>query len=176
MNAPFVFDQRIDGGLPIVRRESMIALDLSASPRPSFQQLFNNYFNYQDDLGRNLRLTLPVPPDDLFIQAKRFYQQRDTSATGSAPVFRDGKINDDLDISANLTLSAQSVRNNQASNYECDGFSIHNGTSQHGGHYTCYIKRQGIWWYCSDSTVYEVSSTEAQAAMKKGYIFHYKKM
>lgn len=178
LNAPFVFDQRTNGGLPIVRREPMISVSLDGNPLPSFQQLFNNYFNYQDDLSRNLRLTLARPPEDLIVQAKRFYQYRETSSSASAtaPVIRDGKINDDLDISERLTLSGQCVRNNQSANYDCDAFTIHNGTSQHGGHYTCYVKRQNVWWYCSDSTVYEVSASEALAAMKRGYIFHYKKI
>jgi hypothetical protein len=168
-NAPFQFQQQLDGGAPTVRREPMIQIDLD--PRLNFQQLFNNYFDYRSNIGQHIQLFFQHAPDDLLIQAKRFYQQID-STTGS---LLQGKINERLDISERLTLGARCVPSGQAQDYFCDGFSIHHGLSQNGGHYTCYLKVKNVWWYLSDSTVYEVPASQALEAMKDGYIFHYSK-
>ncbi len=168
-HAVYQFEQQLDGAAPIARGEPMIQLDLSPNPRPNLQQLLNNYFDYRSDIDQHIQLFFQRAPDDLLIQAKRFYQHIDP--TNGALV--QGKTNDRLNVSENLVLSENFVRSRQQQNYVCDGFLIHHGTSQDRGHYTCYLKVDNAWWYLSDSTVYEVPAREALEAMADGYIFHY---
>lgn len=168
-NFLYQFDQQMNGGAPVPRREQMISVDLGGNPGPNFQQLFNNFFDYQTDLGQRIQLFFPRLPDDLLIQAKRFYQRVDSTSG----VLQQGKIVDPIEVTERLVIPVQYVRNGETSEYHCDGFSIHNGASLDAGHYTCYIKRQDTWWYCSDTRVYEVSQNQALAAMKHGYFFHY---
>ncbi len=169
-NAIHQLDQQINGGAPALRRESMLQIGLGESPRPNFQQLFNAYFDQRTDTGARVQLSFQRPPNDLLVQARRFYQQVDASGT-----LQQGKIGESIDVPERLALPNQFVRGGGNSEYVCDAFSVHNGVSSESGHYTCYVKRQGTWWYCSDTTVYEVASTTALRAMKYGYIFHYSK-
>jgi ubiquitin C-terminal hydrolase len=168
-NAIYQLEQQIDGAIPVARREPMIQIDLSPSPRPNLQQLFNGYFDCRSNIGQHIQLFFQRAPDDLLIQAKRFYQQVDPISGA----LLQGKINDRLDVSERLTLSDRFVRSRESQEYFCDGFSIHHGASQDGGHYTSYIKVQNTWWHCSDSTVCEVPARQALDAMSDGYIFHY---
>ncbi len=170
-NAIYQFEQRLDGGVPALRREPMIQIDLSPHPLPNFQQLFNNYFDYRSNIGQHIQLFLEQAPDDLLIQAKRFYQQIDPTSGA----LLQGKINDRLDVSPRLNFPDRFVRSRQAQEYICDGFTIHYGASQDIGHYTCYLKVGNAWWYLSDSNVYEVPERQAFEAMADGYIFHYSK-
>lgn len=170
-NAIHQFEQQCDGGAPEVRREPMIQIDLNPNLRPHFQQLFNDYFDYRSHIGQHIQLFFQRAPDDLLIQAKRFYQQIDPTSG----VLVQGKIDDRLDVPEKLTLPDRFVRSRQSQDYLCDGFTVHNGASHDGGHYTCYLKVQNVWWYLSDSTVYEVPARQALEAMAGGYIFHYSK-
>ncbi len=164
------FDQKTNGGAPVLRRESMLQIGLGESPRPNFQQLFNAYFDQRTDTGQRVQLSFQRPPNDLLVQARRFYQQMDASGT-----LQQGKIVEAIDIPERLALANQFAHGGADSEYVCDAFSIHNGASSESGHYTSYVKRQGTWWYCSDTRVYEVAATTALHAMKYGYIFHYAK-
>ncbi len=168
-HAIYQLDQQVDGGIPTHRREPMIQIDLSSDPRPSFQQLFNHYFDHHTQTGQHLQLFFPRPPNELLIQAKRFYQRLDP-VSGA---LQQGKIDDPLNISERLMLPNRFVRTGESPEYTCDGFTIHYGSSQDGGHYATYIKKGSVWWYCADSAVYEVPARQALAAMKGGYIFHY---
>ena len=172
-HATHQLEQQLNGNAsipPIIRNEPMIQIDLGTAPCPNFQQLFNDYFDYRSNIGQRIQLFFPRRPDQLLIQAKRFYQQ--ISANGS---FQSGKIVNPINVSERLTLPSRFVRTGEDSEYVCDGFLIHHGANLDGGHYTSYIKvgTTNTWWYCSDTTVYEVSSQEALAAMKDGLIFHY---
>jgi len=168
-NALYQFEQQLDGAAPVIRSEPMIQIDLGSHPRLKFQQLFNNYFNYHSEMGQHIQLFLQRPPDALLIQVKRFYQQMDPISG----VLMLRKINDPLDAPEKLTLFDRFVRSRQGQDYICDGFTIHHGESQDNGHYTCYLKTGGAWWYLSDSTVHEVPECQALQAMTGGYIFHY---
>jgi len=163
-------DQHIDQGDPIVRREPLLQINLGESSRPSFQELFNSYFDHSSDLGQRIQLFFQRAPIDLFVQANRFYQRTDTSGA-----LQQGKIVDPIDIPERLALPNRFIRSGENAEYLCDGFSIHNGSSLDGGHYVCYVKRQDKWWYCSDTTVYEVAKGQALDAMKHGYLFHFAK-
>jgi ubiquitin C-terminal hydrolase len=172
-NAPYQFDQQINGGASTLRREPMIQIDPGImGPRPSVQQLFNHYFDYQSDIGQRVQLFFQNSPNDLLIQMKRFYQHIDPISR----TLQQGKISDPIDVPERLAIPNHFVRSIESAEYICDGFAIHNGVNQDGGHYTSFIKVGTVWWYCSDTTVYEVSTRQALDAMKDGYIFHYSKV
>jgi len=169
--------QQINGGAPTARQEPLLQIDLGqprgqpgAQNRSSFQQLFNNYFDYRTHDGHHTQLFFPGPPEDLFIQAKRFYQRMDTSG-----VLHQGKIFDLIDFNGGLQLPGNFVRTGETAIYDCDAFTIHQGGCLSEGHYISCMKIDGRWWYCADETVYEVSEDWALKAMKKGYLFHLSK-
>jgi ubiquitin C-terminal hydrolase len=169
-NALYQFDQQINGGIANQRREPLIQIGLD--PGSNFQGLFDNFFDYRTDIGQHIQLFFPRAPDDLLIQAKRFYQRIDP-VTG---VLQQGKINDPIEMTERLTLPNRFVRTGESREYLCDGFSVHRGTGQNVGHYISYLKKGNTWWYCSDTSVYEVSTPQALDAMKNGYIFHFAKI
>ena len=165
--------QQVGSNAAAVRRESMIQIGLAHSPRTCFQELFNYYFNYLADDGRHTQLRFQIAPNDLMIHAQRFFQCQGTSAGG----FVAKKIGDDLDISEKLTLPAGFILSGGNSEYCCHSFLVHYGAGlDTGGHYVAYVKRGENWWCCDDSVTYEVSAQAALAAMKQGYIFHYRKV
>lgn len=163
----YQFDQVHNGAPATPRREPMIQLDIDRdAPIPAFEQLFSRFFDHQTDLGQRLQLFFPTAPDDLLIQIKRFYRDRNGT---------EGKINDPIETPMGFQLPAHLVRAGGSASYQCDAFLVHHGGAQDAGHYIAYIKRGNAWWYCSDTIVYEVSSLEAQVAMKQSYILHYAK-
>lgn len=170
-NAIHQLDQQIDGRAPSPRSEPLLQIGLGENPRPNFQQLFNAYFDQRTDTGQRAQLSFQRLPNDLLVQPKRFYQQGRIESSN----LRLGKIGDSIDIPERLAIPNELVRGGVGGEYVCDSFSVHNGVSSESGHYTCYVKRQGTWWYCSDTSVYEVAATTALRAMKYGYIFHYSK-
>ncbi len=133
---------------------------------PNFQQLFHGFFDERTDRGQRKQLFFQSPPNDLLIQLKRFY--RDPNGT-------QGKYNDLIQAPETLELPNSFVRSGQSAAYHCDAFLVHLGPSLDGGHYVAYVKVGNAWWYCSDSSVHEVSRGQAHSAMGQSYIMHYAK-
>jgi hypothetical protein len=171
-NALYQLDHQVNGVVRGAYHQSLLHIGLGTQPRPSFQQLFNSYFDDRAENGARIQFFFQRPPNDLLVSAKRFYGQIDSSGNNH---IQTGKIGDAIDVPERLALSNQFVRVGGGSEYVCDAFSVHNGSSLESGHYICYVKRQNTWWYCSDTRVYEVSAGTALRAMKYGYIFHYAK-
>lgn len=169
-NALYQLDHQVNGVARGVYPQSLLHIGLGTQPRPSFQQLFNSYFDDQAENGARIQFFFQRPPNDLLVHAKRFCRHMDSSGN-----IQTGKIGDAIDVPERLALSSQFVRGGGDSEYVCDAFSVHNGSSLESGHYTCYVKRQNTWWYCSDTRIYEVPARTALRAMKYGYIFHYSK-
>lgn len=175
VNSLYQFDQRINGRLSAeTRLEPMISLKLGQEPRPAFQQLFGQFFNSVDDLGRQMQLTFQREPNDLLIQLTRFVQDvnRDTGT------YTRDKIRDNIDVPMQMAIPRHLVRGGQGSNYVCDGFLVHLGSSVDNGHYVSYVKKilpggRESWWYCADSRTYEVSLSTVERQIQKAYIVHY---
>jgi hypothetical protein len=163
-HALYRFEHQLNGLAAVPRSEPMIQLDIEGGrPIPAFPQLFNSFFNHTTDRGQFQELFFPSAPNDLLIQIKRFYRDRDGTQ---------GKINDPIEVPLTFRPPNSCVRGESAS-YECNAFLIHHGQSQDGGHYVAYVKIGNVWWYCADSRVIEVSAKEAQDAVKESYILHY---
>ncbi len=166
-NALYRFDHLLNGAPATARHEPMIQLDIQrVNPLPGFGQLFNGFFDHMTDIGQRQQLFFQNSPNDLLIQLKRFYRDPDGTL---------GKINDPIEAPDTIQLPAALVRTGEGATYQCDAFLVHHGTTQHGGHYVSYIKVGNAWWLCSDSSVIEVSATDALSAMKQSYILHYAK-
>ncbi len=166
-NALYQFDHLLNGAPATARREPMIQVDIQrVNPLPGFGQLFNGFFDHMTDIGQRQQLFFQHSPNDLLIQLKRFYRDPDGTL---------GKINDPIDAPETIQLPATLVRTGESAAYQCDAFLIHHGLTQDGGHYVSYIKVGNTWWYCSDSSVIEVSAKDALSAMKQSYILHYAK-
>lgn len=164
----FNFEHQLDGAPSTPRAEPMIQVDIPReSAIPDFQQLLHNFFDHRTDLGQRQELFFPRPPDDLLIQFKRFYQDQSGAL---------GKISDPIEIPPAFQLQGHFSRSGEAANYECDAFLLHNGLTQHGGHYIAYLKIGGTWWCCNDALVYEISANDALNFMKQSYISHYRKL
>jgi hypothetical protein len=165
-NSLYAFDQQLNGMPATVRHEPMIQLEIERrSPPPSFEHMLNNFFDCVTDLGQRQQLFFQNAPGDLLIQCKRFYHDLGTY----------GKINDPLEIPERFPLPAQYLRSGEHPFYQCDAFLTHIGSSPHGGHYVTYIKVGNTWWYCSDSSVSQVSESQAKEAMRHSYIQHFAK-
>jgi hypothetical protein len=166
-NVLYDFEHQLNGLAANSRPEPMIQLGIDrGQPIPGFQQLFNSFFDHGTDIvGQRQQLFFPSAPNDLLIQIKRFYRDRDGT---------EGKINDPIEIPLTFRPPNSCVRGENAA-YECNAFLIHHGQSQDGGHYVAYVKIGNVWWYCTDSRVIEVSAKEAQDAVKESYILHYAK-
>lgn len=164
------FEQTLDAAPAIVRSEPMIKVNLGRAPRPDFQQLLQNHFDSTTSAGQRLQLFFPRSPDDLLIQFNRFIQ-----FVNPAGVLVQEKINDPVDIPLSLNLPATVVRTAESASYRCNGFIIHSGASQNGGHYIAYIKKGNSWWYVSDTRTFEVNEQEATQQIKFAYITHYSK-
>lgn len=165
--ALYRFVHEINGTPSTDQPEPMIQLEVSQIREgASFQQLFKNFFDHRDDLGRRQQVFFPQAPSDLLIQLKRFYRTREGE---------EGKIIYSIDVPERITLSQALIRSGETGSYQCDAFLVHHGVSLNRGHYVAYVKRGETWWLCSDSSVREVSSDQAIAAMKSSYILHYAK-
>lgn len=170
-NALYHFQQELNGVPAAVQREPMVQLTIPRGAEiPSFDTLFNQYFNHQTDLGINQRLYFPEAPQDLVVQVRRFYHERN-----AAGQWTQGKINDAIAVPENVPLPGQFVRGGGDAAYTCDAFLQHLGSTLLGGHYVAYLKVDGSWWYVSDTAAYAVSDQQAQEAMAHGYIYHYAK-
>ena len=80
------------------------------------------------------------------------------------------KISDAVEGLNRLTIPATSVATGQSGNYACNAFIVHYGSFD-GGHYIAYVKRNGTWWCCNDSSVNEVSEQDALNAMVAYFCF-----
>jgi hypothetical protein len=166
-NGLYQFDTMLDGAAGAQRSEPMIGLELDRSaPIPNFAQLFSNFFDYHTDRGQRRQVFFPATPDHLLIHVKRFYYENGAQ----------GKINDPIEIEGRFQLPGHLVRSGENAAYSCDAVLVHQGGSGEAGHYVAYIKRDNVWWYCSDARVLEVSAAEAEAAMKQSYILHFAKV
>ncbi len=171
-NTLLQFDQQLNSAPSAVRREPMLQLDPGSNLQSNFRQLFNNFFDCRSDIGQRVQLFFQRAPDEFLLQIKRFYQRNDP-ATNTTQL---GKINAQFDVPQRLGIPQNFMRSGgESPEYICDGFILHIGENKESGHYISYIKVKNTWWYCSDFTVYEVSSTQAHQAMKDGYIFHFAK-
>jgi hypothetical protein len=168
VNSLYEFHHLIDGVPARNRQEPLIQIEIPRGRLPlSFRQLLNGFFDYRtDDHGRRHQLFFQQPPNDLLIQMKRFYRDRDGT---------EGKVTNAIEAPEMIQVPASLIRTGQAGSYCCDAFLVHHGDSPSGGHYVAYIKVNGIWWHCSDSTVIEVCKSAAMNAMKHSYILHYAK-
>lgn len=166
-NGLYRLEQVVDNAPSANDPQPMIQLEIPRGvSNLNFQQLFHGFFDERTDRGQRKQLFFQSPPNDLLIQLKRFYRDRDGT---------EGKYNDVIQAPETMQLPNQFVRSGQDAAYRCDSFLVHQGTTLDGGHYVAYVKVGDVWWYCSDTNVYEVSSSDAQRAMGQSYILHYAK-
>ncbi len=168
-NALYDFDQVLDGQPGRPRKEPMIQFDLEkAETLPSFQQLFDRFFDYSDDLGQRHELFFKDQPSELLIHLKRFYQERSGER---------GKIDAPIEVPETVELPAERIHAGKKASYVIDGFLVHEslGKTDSSGHYVSYIKGGGRWWKCSDSTVKQVTKDQMKEALKTSYILHFSK-
>jgi ubiquitin C-terminal hydrolase len=88
-----------------------------------------------------------------------------------------GKYDRHVDFPLSLDLSdylAKSTRHDTAASTSCDyslvSVIVHQGSGR-GGHYVCYSKYKGIWFYTSDSIVRRSNESEVLAA--QAYMLFY---
>ena len=118
-------------------------------------------------VSENLRFS--TAPDDLFFSLKRF------SFNGnfvSEPAKNDTKV----DVPAKLHLKKEKHIISGDAKYELDSFIIHVGNSIKNGHYICCVKKDNVWFECSDSTVRVLPEKDALDMAASSYLIHYKKI
>lgn len=159
------FSHRLNGAHASPRHEPLMQVDLIRGQGTlSFQQVINYFFDHPTDTGQRQQLFFDRPPENLLIQFNRFYRDPEGGAE---------KINNPIDVSAQWELPRHFVLSRESAAYACDAFLCHNGVGLRSGHYVAYIKKGDIWWYCSDSSVFQVTKEQAENAMKQSYILHF---
>ncbi|MCX6991158.1 MAG: ubiquitin carboxyl-terminal hydrolase family protein [Chlamydiae bacterium] len=136
-----------------------------------FLDMFNSFFNYATAEGEPVRKVFPIAPQTLVIQLKRF--EHYLNGDGSATPRKNARP---LDIPLEMDVAAGISRDGVAAHYECTGFIVHRGEGVNGGHYISYVKREGKWWLCDDSTVREATPAQVAAAKRNSYMISYGKV
>jgi len=147
--------------------EPMISLELDMEFDDSFAQLFNAHFRYRLDRSDFIR-RFHTAPQTLLVHLKRFARDPVSGA--------EVKNTRAYDVPLETILTADKSVDNREARYECNGFIQHLGSTLNGGHYVAYIKREGKWWYCSDSYIREAGPEAVEAARRNAYIFSYAKV
>jgi hypothetical protein len=62
-----------------------------------------------------------------------------------------------------------------AGDYELNSVICHFGDTPNSGHYICYVKNNGRWFKCNDSSVTPVSEREALSQTRETYFLTYAK-
>jgi len=166
----------IDGKpIPQLRQNGIIQVSLGEStPRPSFQELFNAYFddmrfNSRKNCQERVQLFFPDVPEHMVIQLKRFGHSGNPEEEGY-------KIYDAIDVPQKFSLSSQLVRTGKGADYQCTAFVTHHGYSVRSGHYTAFIKKGDQWWACDDRYVAPISTEQALQSMQSAYIYSFEKV
>ncbi len=154
--------------------EPLMELDLSASPTATAAQHVARFFEHDSDHGR-IRLTFNALPPVLAVKLKRFHMHFPTPEDRLRMTPHYAKISHSVDGLDRLTIPAAHVALGQEGNYACQAFIVHYGNLE-GGHYVAYIKREGKWWCCNDSSVNEVSEQQALIVMKNAYFCFYNRL
>ncbi|MDR1473649.1 MAG: hypothetical protein LBI41_03725 [Lactobacillales bacterium] len=101
-------------------------------------------------------------PTYFTVQLKRFRQNTDGSFTkDDSPV----AYPEEFDASRYVK---------DAGKYKLNGVICHYGTLN-GGHYTSYVKNNGQWFLCNDSSITPVSKEEALSKVQNAYVLTYLK-
>lgn len=169
-------------GVPRHQTTDLPLIPLALEPNIStpFNDLFNRFFNFQDEAGQAHSLQFPTAPDDLVVQLRRFY----TPLRDGRPIvidaqghYQEARHNQAIAVPQNKTIEARHCQDGQAANYECDGFIVQFGNTLNNGHYVTYVKRpDGTWWACNDRRARQITPEYAQQLMNQGYIYHYRKV
>jgi len=97
---------------------------------------------------------LAFAPENLFFNVQRY------------------QVDPSVYVPVNLHLAGKYFVNNQTTNYTLESFACHIKGMMH---YISYIKKNGIWFLCNDTSVKSVSEEAAIEAAKKAYVLQYKK-
>ncbi len=151
-------------------KHSSIQLQLSTGEL-NFERLLTSFFINNVEDGREKHSQFIKAPDDLIIEAQRFFQVPMESGE-----FIPAKEESDLkNVPTRFTLPSKYTVNNENSDYKLTGCIIHSGTLG-GGHYTCLRRVGDTWYHINDSKVIEVKGGELSAMIAQGYVYHYEKI
>ena len=139
-----------------------IDIPLETGKKPaSFDQLMERFYYDKADpgTGNEVHVTkkFTSAPNAVLMYLRRF-----NNIDGVL-----GKYTEQVPVPMEITLSDSS--------YHVTGFIEHSGTSHKGGHYYCYLLKEGIWWKCNDASVTKATEKQLQAAMSRAYIYNFTK-
>jgi hypothetical protein len=160
-------------------KASMISLPMDGR-ETTFHKKLCRFFksftvDYWDDQrrchGGIIELSMTDAPMDLLIQMQRFTHVYENGRVVGR------KLSQDFSMPATMALPRGAVDSAEKTppEYECQGFIVHEG-GLNGGHYYTYRKEGAQWFLCNDAHVKPVSTQQALAQMKQGYIYHYAKI
>jgi len=155
------------------RAEHLLSVEVGEDIGYDFNEMLFNYFNYQDDLGREINLKFSTSPDQLLIQLKRFYQRLDPDS--HQVVF--GKKEVAISMPMDATLPEGYSQDSRPASYECNGFIVHFSHTLNSGHFVTFIKKaDNTWWACNDRDIEQVNLERVQMLMNLGYIYFYQRV
>ncbi len=148
----------------------------ATTPQKFLAYLMRPFFFDVNGNGEPVQRKFSALPDELFIQFSRTVNE-----DGLAVRIR--KINDPLPIPLNFALpheDYENAREDDLNRFEADAFVIHNGNSMRSGHYVAYTRTHDpetgfTWWKIDDRRVEPIYTREAEEALKRAYIVHFRR-
>ena len=133
-----------------------------------FEKLFQAFFQYPTENGETCKRQLKETPNDLIIEAQRYFQ---VPLEGE---FIAGKEERGLkNVPTHFPLPSEYTANNENAAYRLKGCFIHSGTLE-GGHYTYLRRVEETWYHIDDAKATEIEDPSDLIA--KGYVFHFEKV
>ncbi len=151
------------------KTEVMIDLMFNENVNLPAQEHFNRFFN-GDSFNRSssstanakIRRILWQIPEVLVCKVVRYRWEMENQSVIREPI---------KGINEPIILFKDNVKNcRQDTRYLCTAFIVHSGGFS-GGHYVAYVKKEGRWWCCNDTTISPVTHQEAEEQMQECYVF-----
>jgi len=119
-------------------------------------------------------------PASLWLHLKRFTNEVPWSflhsifpCCFSIPKAEPTKITRHIDLSEEIEI--QTIEEG-AARYRLDGFGVHLGSSQHGGHYISYRREGDVWYEMNDNHVRRIDGKELERAKAQAYFTHHSRI
>ncbi len=150
------FDQLIIKDNKILAKEHIkinnLVLDLNHNKFSDLLKSFNNDIVSFNNIDKCIKKSFNFTFNDyISVILKRFNEK--------------SKNNSTIDMPLKFTIDNK--------NYRLISMSIHSGTLG-GGHYVCYVNKNGVWYFCNDSRI--SVENNIKDVIGKGYTYLYQKI
>ncbi|HRW58188.1 MAG TPA: ubiquitin carboxyl-terminal hydrolase family protein [Chlamydiales bacterium] len=143
-----------------------IKQSLSLSLKKAFKKRVEPYQKRDQEVSRE-EVQLTTAPGDLIINVNRIRYSRRYQRYLKDP--------SDMKIEPSYLLKGSYFSQEEDQHYRIESFIVHEGGAT-AGHYTAYIKLNGLWYCCNDAQVTQISSDEALQVAQQASVYHLRKI